>query len=54
MAHHQQLCVTVLHGLSIKLQRAFVEPSRSGFFVVMKGKPNVFEFADLRVVTAPP
>lgn len=43
----------ILHRLLVKLQRALIEPARPVFLVVMKRKPDVFEFTDLRIVIAP-
>jgi hypothetical protein len=54
MAHDHQLGVTLLHRLSVKLQRSLVEPPGPWFLVVVKGEPNVPELLNFRVVSAPP
>ena len=53
MAHHEQLGMPMLHRLSVKLQRALIKPSRSGFQVVLEGEPDVSELLNLSVVRAP-
>jgi len=54
MAHHEQLCIAVVDGLSVELECPLVKPSWPGLLVIMKGEPKMFEFSDLRVVIAPP
>jgi hypothetical protein len=53
MAHHEQFRVTVLHCLSIELERPLVEPSRPRFRIVFERQPQMFELLNLSIMGAP-
>jgi hypothetical protein len=53
VAHDEQLGFTPLHRLTVELQSSLVEPSRSGFQVVLEREPDVSELLNLSVIRAP-
>jgi hypothetical protein len=50
VTHNEQSRVTVLHCLSIKLERPFVEPSRPRLCIVFERQPEIFELLNLSIV----